>query len=373
MRLVEVWQADPERAFDLFAAFPADECGFENPAAGMDRERFAAYVRELRDQSMGVGLQDGWVPSTKYVLVADDGDYVGIFNLRHRLTERLRAGAGHIGYGIAREHRGRGYATAGLLLTLARAREIGIGEAYLSVRKDNPASLAVQRHCGARIDHEDATEYYTRISTSVLCTPQLLLRPWRVDDMDDARALYRHAGNPHVGPAAGWPAHTSVQGSMRVIRDVLDAPETYAVVLRETWEPIGSIGLTSPSATIGAARRDVSGAGDFPGTGDASDESGSAAPGTVRELGYWVAEPYWGRGLIPEAGREMLRHGFEDLHLTAIWGTHDVANRKSSRVMDKLGLSPVRTARHVRMELLGDVYRDELVRRITADEWRAGA
>lgn len=82
-----------------------------------------------------------------------------------RLTDFLRNGPGHIGYGIAREYRGHGYATAGLKLTLAKARELGIEEAYLSVHKTNPASLAVQQHCGARIDHEDKTEYYTRIAT----------------------------------------------------------------------------------------------------------------------------------------------------------------------------------------------------------------
>ena len=56
MRLIETWLADQERAFDLFAKFPAEETGFENPAAGMNRERFAAYVRGLRDESLGVGL-----------------------------------------------------------------------------------------------------------------------------------------------------------------------------------------------------------------------------------------------------------------------------------------------------------------------------
>lgn len=90
MRLIETWLADQERAFDLFAKFPAEETGFENPAAGMNRERFAAYVRGLRDESLGVGLPDGWVPATKYILVNDEGDYVGIFNLRHRLTDFLR-------------------------------------------------------------------------------------------------------------------------------------------------------------------------------------------------------------------------------------------------------------------------------------------
>lgn len=128
MRLIETWLADQERAFDLFAKFPAEETGFENPAAGMNRERFAAYVRGLRDESLGVGLLDGWVPATKYILVNDEGDYVGIFNLRHRLTDFLRNGPGHIGYGVAREYRGHGYATAGLKLTLAqgpRARHQG--------------------------------------------------------------------------------------------------------------------------------------------------------------------------------------------------------------------------------------------------------
>lgn len=67
----------------------------------MNRERFAAYVRGLRDESLGVGLPDGWVPATKYILVNDEGDYVGIFNLRHRLTDFLRNGPGHIGYGVA--------------------------------------------------------------------------------------------------------------------------------------------------------------------------------------------------------------------------------------------------------------------------------
>ena len=55
----------------------------------------------MRDESLGVGLPDGWVPATKYILVNDEGDYVGIFNLRHRLTDFLRNGPGHIGYGVA--------------------------------------------------------------------------------------------------------------------------------------------------------------------------------------------------------------------------------------------------------------------------------
>lgn len=169
MRLVEVWLGDPERTYKLFGKFPADENGFENPASGMKRDDFATYVRGLRDEANGVGLPAGWVPATKYILVNDEGEYVGIFNLRHELNNALRAGAGHIGYGIAPEWRGHGYATEGLRLVLIKASdEFGIREAYLSARKDNPASLAVQRHLGARVDHESEDHYFTRIDTTVI-------------------------------------------------------------------------------------------------------------------------------------------------------------------------------------------------------------
>lgn len=60
-------------------------------------------------------------------------------------------------------------------------------------------------------------------------TQRLILRPWRESD---AQALYEYAKDPQVGPAAGWPPHTSVENSRKIIRDVLSAPETYAVVLK---------------------------------------------------------------------------------------------------------------------------------------------
>lgn len=66
-------------------------------------------------------------------------------------------------------------------------------------------------------------------------TTRLVLRPW---DESDAEELYRYAKDPEVGPIAGWPVHTSVQNSREIIRDVLSAPETYAVVLKETSLPV---------------------------------------------------------------------------------------------------------------------------------------
>lgn len=165
MRLIKAWTGDPDRTYELFGKFQADEHGFVNDAYGMNRSEFDRYMHTVEDMHHGRNLPSGYVPATKYILVNDDGEYVGIFNLRHRLNDGLRNGAGHIGYGIAPEYRGRGYATEGLRMILAIAlHEHGIMEAYLSLDKDNPASLAVQRHCGARIDHENDTEYFTRIT-----------------------------------------------------------------------------------------------------------------------------------------------------------------------------------------------------------------
>ena len=183
--------------------------------------------------------------------------------------------------------------------------------------------------------------------TEVLATERLTLRPWKVGDADETRVLFSLASNPHIGPRAGWPAHRSVGDSAAIIRGVLSTDETYAVVLSATGEPVGSIGLKPLSGIIAPSAEENRGA---------------------LEIGYWIGEPYWGRGLVPEAARELMRYGFEDLGLEAIWDTHDVNNKQSSRVMDKLGLRIVRTRDHVYFPLI-DEYHDEAIRRITRAQW----
>ena len=48
-----------------------------------------------------------------------------------------------------------------------------------------------------------------------LHTPRLLLRPFTLEDGED---LYEYAKDPRVGPAAGWPVHSSVENSREIIR-----------------------------------------------------------------------------------------------------------------------------------------------------------
>jgi len=71
-----------------------------------------------------IRFANGWGINAKTITVWDDGVFIGEYRIRHYLTDDLKVGAGHIGYSIKKEFRGRGYGTKGLSLTLDLAREI---------------------------------------------------------------------------------------------------------------------------------------------------------------------------------------------------------------------------------------------------------
>lgn len=175
----------------------------------------------------------------------------------------------------------------------------------------------------------------------ILETGRLILRRW---EEADAEELYQYAKDPAVGPIAGWPPHTSVGNSREIIRDVLTAPETYAVVLKETGKPVGSIGIMF-------------------------GKNGNAPMGEQEaEIGYWIGVPYWGQGLIPEAVRELLRRCFEDLNCTAVWCGYYDGNLKSKRVQEKCGFRYHHTEKDKLCELMGDI-RTEHFTYLTKENW----
>ena len=174
-------------------------------------------------------------------------------------------------------------------------------------------------------------------------TERLVLRPWRAED---AAALFAVARDPQVGPAAGWPPHRSEAESGEVIRTVFSAPETYAVALRGTDCPIGCVGLLFPASAhfpIGASEA---------------------------EVGYWLGSAWWGRGLIPEALSELMRHAFGTLGLTGLWGSCFPDNRASRRVLEKCGFGYVRTEAALPVCSDGSQHTGELWH-LTREAWRA--
>lgn len=150
--------------YQMISQMPADENGMTNPDVGCTYEQFTKEVLpRIIKYSHGEDLPEGWVPETHFFLW-DEDRIVGLFRLRHCLNENLRKYHGHIGYAIHKGERGKGYASAGLSLVIEKARNMILEEEiYLSVHKDNKASLKVQIKDGARIVREDDINFYTRI------------------------------------------------------------------------------------------------------------------------------------------------------------------------------------------------------------------
>lgn len=55
------------------------------------------------------------------------------------------------------------------------------------------------------------------------------------------------------------------------------------------------------------------------------------------ELGYWLGEPFWGRGIMTDAVRVVVEHGFSELGLLRIYAEPYVGNLGSARVLEKAG------------------------------------
>ena len=63
-------------------------------------------------------------------------------------------------------------------------------------------------------------------------------------------------------------------------------------------------------------------------------------PSGAVEMGYWVARPFWGRGVATEASRALLEIA-RTLRLPRLQASHFLDNPASGRVLEKLGFQPV--------------------------------
>ncbi|MBR6902935.1 MAG: GNAT family N-acetyltransferase [Clostridia bacterium] len=174
----------------------------------------------------------------------------------------------------------------------------------------------------------------------ILETKRLLLRPWCESDADD---LYEFAKSPNIGPMAGWEPHSSIEQSREIINKVLSAPNTFAVCLKTDNRAIGCATLM------------------------VGEKSNIGLPEDEGEIGYWIGEPFWGQGIIPEAVREVLKYGFRELNLQKIWCGYFDGNIKSKRVQEKCGFIYRYTKENVPCAIKG-LLRTEHISSITKEE-----
>lgn len=114
-----------------------------------------SYIKLNEDWSKGVNLPQGYVPCSNFWLV-DGGEFIGVANFRHELTEDLRRIGGHIGYFVLPSKRGQGYGTKLLALSLQRIKETtDIKKVMITCSSSNKASRGViENNGGVYFDSE---------------------------------------------------------------------------------------------------------------------------------------------------------------------------------------------------------------------------
>lgn len=140
---------------------------------------------------------------------------------------------------------------------------------------------------------------------------------WQVAQLNSV-AVMRHLGGPRE--------ESAIAASFEHNRAVLLCGEYsfWTIALRETGEPIGKCGFTvidAPAAPVEIV-------------------------GGV-QIGWTLAEPFWGQGYASEAARAVIEHGFGSLGLQVIWSQTSDSNQGSTRVMQRLGFQRCATLDYI--------------------------
>jgi RimJ/RimL family protein N-acetyltransferase len=135
-------------------------------------------------------------------------------------------------------------------------------------------------------------------------TARLTLRTLTVDD---AEAMDTWASNPQNVRWMSWGPNT-LEDSLAFLETVKPDDSNFAVIIEDTGKVIGSAGMF-----VDAERNEA-------------------------ELGWILHTDHWKQGYGSEIGAELIRHGFEDLHLRRLYAPCAAVNYGSYRVMERNGM-----------------------------------
>jgi ribosomal-protein-alanine N-acetyltransferase len=137
-----------------------------------------------------------------------------------------------------------------------------------------------------------------------------MIRTWR---LSDAEAVQRYANNRKIWANLRdiFPHPYTLENARQFLEMVTqENPATTFAIATES-EPIGSIRL----------------------------KLGSDIHRKSAELGYWLAEPFWGRGIMSEAVAGFTPRGFEMFDVERIYAEPLANNQASARVLEKAGFT----------------------------------
>ena len=125
-----------------------------NGSAGLDRlSSIEDWLEELNKRSCEDTVPKGLVPSSTYLGIREKDNYiVGMIDIRHYLNEYLTQVGGHIGYGVRKTERNKGYAKQMLKLALEKCKELKIKKVLITCDEDNIASEKVILSANAKLE-----------------------------------------------------------------------------------------------------------------------------------------------------------------------------------------------------------------------------
>lgn len=112
---------------------------------------FDQLLQHLEREERGIDLAPGRVACTLRVATLDER-IVGRVSVRHELNDFLLEVGGHVGYGVLRQWRGRGIATALLRWGLQYLRDLQVERALVTCDDDNIASARTIERCGGVLE-----------------------------------------------------------------------------------------------------------------------------------------------------------------------------------------------------------------------------
>ncbi|NBI08334.1 GNAT family N-acetyltransferase [Senegalia massiliensis] len=144
-----------EKLMDYKREFIKNGDSMDGTAGLRNAETFEEWYSVFRDNLKEETVRDGLVPSTTYMAISTNDDYlIGMIDIRHRLNDFLLNFGGHIGYSVRRSERQQGYATEMLKLALIKCLELDIKKVLIACDKDNIASAKTIINNGGILENE---------------------------------------------------------------------------------------------------------------------------------------------------------------------------------------------------------------------------
>lgn len=129
--------------------------------------------------------------------------------------------------------------------------------------------------------------------------------------MDDLNAMVRHANNPKIAARLtdAFPSPYTRESGLLFLERVMAQNPAEVLAIEVDGDVVGNIGI-HPQQDVNRLNA---------------------------ELGYFIGEEHWGKGIATEAIRLMIKYAFENFKIERIFARPFGSNAASQRVLEKAG------------------------------------